>query len=132
MLFQFGALIFTIDDLEQLEEQDFIDPADMAKLKQIQRLKFTMPVKNFIYKQEPTLTHSVRKAIYDFFIQKLDDEDTLIETLKWFLFQEYRTPIDSGIFLIAPTVEKGIFLFSEKKFQKSIFSSAESAGNLSI
>jgi len=92
--FQFGALIFAVDDLEQLEEQDFIDPEDMAKLKQIQRLKFTMPVRNFIYKQEPTLTHSVRKAIYDFFVQKLDDDDTLAETLKWFLFQEYKTPLE--------------------------------------
>src|SRR6185503_20447087 len=38
--FQFGALIFSIEDLEELEEQAFIDPDDMAKLKRIQRLKF--------------------------------------------------------------------------------------------
>lgn len=93
--FQFGALIFSVDDLEKLEEQKFIDPEDMAKLKQIQRLKFTLPVRNFIYKDETTLTNSVRKAIYDFFFQKLEDSDTLIESLKWFVFQEFHTPINS-------------------------------------
>jgi hypothetical protein len=90
--FQFGALIFSIEDLEKISNQAFIDPEDMAKLKQIQRFKFTMPVKNFIYKKEPTLTHSIRKAIYDFFNQKLDDEDSLNETLKWFIYQEYKVP----------------------------------------
>ena len=101
--FQFGALIFAVDDLEQLENQDFIDPEDMAKLKQIQRLKFTMPVKNFIYKQEPTLIHSVRKAVYEFFVQKLDDEDTLIETLKWFIYQEYDEPKKTWILSNCPS-----------------------------
>lgn len=113
--FQFGALIFSVDDLEQLEDQDFIDPEDMAKLKQIQRLKFTMPVKNFIYKQESTLTHSVRKAIFDFFVQKLDDEETLAETLKWFLFQEYETPIKSWNLSNCPNCgERNIPLEKEK------------------
>jgi hypothetical protein len=121
--FQFGALIFTVEDLEQLEEQDFIDPEDMAKLKQIQRLKFTMPVKNFIYKQEPTLTDSVRKAIYDFFVQKLDDEETLIETLKWFLFQEYKSPIKSWNLSNCPNCgERNIPLEQEKISKEYLFS----------
>jgi len=104
-----------VDDLEQLEDQDFIDPEDMAKLKQIQRLKFTMPVKNFIYKQESTLTHSVRKAIFDFFVQKLDDDETLAETLKWFLFQEYEAPIKSWNLSNCPNCgERNIPLEQEK------------------
>ncbi|NJO64637.1 MAG: NurA domain-containing protein, partial [Richelia sp. RM2_1_2] len=50
--FQIGALIFSIDDLEGLDKQPFIDPEDMAKLKQIQRLKFTLPVRNVQVKTE--------------------------------------------------------------------------------
>ena len=35
--FQFGALSFSVADLEGLEKQPFIDPEDMAKLKRIER-----------------------------------------------------------------------------------------------
>jgi len=91
--FQFGALIFSISDLEKISTQAFIEPEDMAKLKQIQRLPFTQPVKNFTYKNEPTLTHSVRRAVYDFFNKKNDDDEKLIDTLKWFIFQEYNKPV---------------------------------------
>jgi len=93
--FQFGALIFSIDDLEMVSNEAFINPEDMARLKQIQRVKFTLPVKNFIYKNEPTLTHSVRRAVYDFFNQKTGDEETLMDTLKWFIFQEYKNPLST-------------------------------------
>lgn len=91
--FQFGALSFSINDLEMVNNEAFIEPEDMAKLKQIQRVKFTLPVKNFTYKNEPTLTISVRRAVYDFFNQKIDDEETLMDTLKWFIFQEYKNSI---------------------------------------
>ncbi len=91
--FQFGALSFSINDLEMVNNEAFIEPEDMAKLKQIQRLKFTLPVKNFTYKNEPTVTYSVRRAVYDFFNQKIDDEETLMDTLKWFIFQEYKNPL---------------------------------------
>ncbi|MDR3573071.1 MAG: hypothetical protein P4L50_04380 [Anaerolineaceae bacterium] len=91
--FQFGALTFSIADLESINHQEFIEPKDMAKLKQIQRFKFTLPVKNFGYKDEPTLTHGVRRAVYDFFNQSADEEDKLIDTLKWFIFQEYNKPL---------------------------------------
>lgn len=126
--FQFGALIFSVDDLEQLEDQDFIDPEDMAKLKQIQRLKFTMPVKNFIYKQEPTLTHSIRKAMFDFFIQKLDDEETLIETLKWFLFQEYETPIKSWNLSNCPNCGERNIPIEQEKISKEYLLACPNCG----
>jgi NurA domain len=90
--FQIGALIFSIDDLEGLDKQAFIDPEDMAKLKQIQRLKFTLPVRNVQVKTEGTLVNSVRRTIYDFFCQKID-KDELIATLRWFIFQEYDVSI---------------------------------------
>ncbi|MBN3871567.1 MAG: DNA double-strand break repair nuclease NurA [Nostoc sp. JL33] len=85
---QIGALIFSIDDLDGLGKQPFIDPDDMAKLKQIQRLKLTLPVRNIQFKNESTLLNSVRRTIHNFFCQKVDNEE-LIATLRWFIFQEY-------------------------------------------
>lgn len=89
--FQIGALIFNTEDLEAINEQSFIDPDDMAKLKHIQRLKFSLPIRNVRKKTESTLTGSVRRALYDFFRQKMDD-GSLMETLRWFLYHEYTTP----------------------------------------
>jgi len=86
--FQLGALVFSLDDLEGLSKQPFIDPEDIAKLKQIQRLKFTLPVRNVQINGESTLVGSVRRAIHNFFLQKIDS-DELAATLKWFIFQEY-------------------------------------------
>jgi len=91
--FQFGALIFGIDDLESLEQLPFIDPEDMAKLKRIQRIKLTLPVKNVALKGAETLTNSIRLAVYSFFKQEMDDGQ-LLETLRWFLFEEYDKPVD--------------------------------------
>jgi hypothetical protein len=87
--FQFGALFFAVEDLEALEEQPFIDPDDIAKLKHIQRLKLTLPIKNVTYGGESSLTKSVRLALYEFFMQSLDGE-SLMTTLLWFIFEEYR------------------------------------------
>jgi hypothetical protein len=89
--FQIGALIFGVNDLKCLDEQPFVDPEDMAKLKRIQRRELTLPIRNLSYKNQTTLTDSIRMAIYDFFQKKTDDED-LIDTLKWFIFQEYTRP----------------------------------------
>lgn len=86
--FQFGALIFSVEDLEDLEEQPFIDPDDMSKLKRIQRLKLVLPIRNITLGDESTLTNSVRLAVHDFFRQKVDEE-RLADTLRWFVFQEY-------------------------------------------
>ncbi|MCL5429796.1 MAG: NurA domain-containing protein [Chloroflexi bacterium] len=89
--FQFGALIFSLEDLDSLEQQPFIDPEDMAKLKRIQRLKFTLPVRNVALQGEANLINSVRRSVYNFFIQDIDGSN-LITTLKWLVFEEYSKP----------------------------------------
>src|SRR5690242_2276392 len=71
--FQFGVLTFSIEDLEGLEQSAFIDPADMAKLKRIERLKLTLPIRNIALKDQSTLTASVRKSLHDFFAQTRDN-----------------------------------------------------------
>jgi hypothetical protein len=89
--FQFGALIFGVDDLEAIERSPFIDPEDIARLKNIQRLKLTLPIRTITLKSCSTIVDSVRTAIHDFFSQSSEDQ-TLNETLRWFIFREYETP----------------------------------------
>ena len=89
--FQFGALFFDVEHLISLEHSSFIDPDDMAALKNIQRLKFTFPVKNVALRSEGSLLHSARKAIYDFFRQDMDG-DEIMKTLRWLIFREYDKP----------------------------------------
>jgi hypothetical protein len=103
--FQFGALVFSVADLEQLDEQPFIDPDDIAKLKRIQRLKLMLPVRNVALKTEGTLTQSVRKAVYEFFCRAMDD-GKLIETLRWFLFEEYAAGVTSWTLASCPACAK--------------------------
>lgn len=85
---QFGALTFSVEDLIGLSYKPFIDPDDMSKMKNIQRLKLSLPTKNIITKAQKTLIDSVRNTIYDFFMNE-PDENKFIHTLKWFLFEEY-------------------------------------------
>jgi len=99
--FQMGALIFSIEDLEKLEEQPFIDPGDIAKLKQIQRLEFALPTRNLMLNGEANLINSVRRALYNFFIRKIDDS-CLMETLRWFVFQEYSSMIPQWLLASCP------------------------------
>lgn len=87
--FQFGANLLTISDLKALKEEAFIAPESIAKLKELQRIKFTLPTKNIGLVKEngsrATLTYSVRKALFDFF-----KKHNYLPTLKWFLFEEYK------------------------------------------
>lgn len=91
--FQFGPLIFKVDDLDSISKKFFIDPSDIEKLKNIQRFKFTLPTKNIRISDEDSLVNSIRNAIFKFFCSQPDD-DHFIETLKWFIFEEYDTPKD--------------------------------------
>lgn len=87
--FQFGALFFSVKDLDNLDNQPFIDPEDISNLRNIQRLKLAIPVKNISYADEATLTHSVRRALYEFFCHQPEKNETFAETLKWLIFEEF-------------------------------------------
>jgi hypothetical protein len=101
--FQFGANLITVTDLKDLKEQAFISPESISKLKDLQRIKFTLPTKNIGLIDEKgnraSLTYSVRKALYDFF-KKHD----YLSTLKWFLFEEYKSTTKSDRILASHPV----------------------------
>jgi len=39
---QFGALVFSVSDLEEISRKEFIDPTDMARLKEVERFKLAV------------------------------------------------------------------------------------------
>lgn len=127
--FQIGALIFSIDDLDGLGKQPFIDPDDMAKLKQIQRLKLTLPVRNVQVKGETTFVNSVRKTIHNFFCQKIDNEE-LNATLHWFIFQEYETSVPVWNLASCPVCGKSNVLLQRSQISNYTFSCDRCGGEI--
>ncbi len=104
--FQFGAVMFRVKDLEALSEKSFIFPEDMRKLHNLQRFKLALPIRNLKTRAQESLTNSVRKAIYDFFMQDRDSS-SFMETLKWFVFEEYRpSPLQSYTLGSDPNLEE--------------------------
>ena len=88
---QFGALLFKSEDLAEIDSAAFIDPEDMARLKNIHRLKLALPTRNVRFQDETTLQGTVLKSIFEFFSKnKLEEKHSLIDTLAWFIFRRYK------------------------------------------
>ena len=88
---QFGALLFKSEDLAEIDAAAFIDPEDMARLKNITRLKLALPTRNVCFQDESTLQGTVLKSIFEFFSKNnLEEKHSLIDTLAWFIFRRYK------------------------------------------
>ena len=57
-------------------------------------MKLVLPSKNVTIKGEKSFTDSVRLTVYNFFNSEGEKGDTMLKTIKWFLYQEYAKPID--------------------------------------
>ena len=105
--FQFGAVLFNVSDLEGLSDKPYIFPEDMQKLHNLQRFKLAIPIKNIVINSESSLKNSIRKVIYEFFMKERD-RTSFMETLKWFIFEEYRdNPLDSYSLASNPNLDVG-------------------------
>lgn len=113
--FQFGALSFKLEDLENLAKSPFISPEDMAKLKELERIKLVLPTKNLSI-SGLTLTKSIRKAIYDFFNKDRGNKNSYMKTLYWFLFREYSTGINSYQLASCPVCNESRIELKKIKF----------------
>jgi len=91
--FQFGELLLNTKDLDEISEMPFISREAMSKIKELERSKLVLPTKNVAYKKSLTLTHSIRRTLYEFFKTK-DDGTNLLETIYWLIFETYNTSID--------------------------------------
>lgn len=112
--FQFGALLFNLEYLQEISNQPFIFPEDMAKFKELERIKLVLPISNISYKNEISLTKSVRQTLYDFFL-KQRNKRTFLDSLKWFIFEEYKNKETNYILSSCPNPEcskKNISLLS--------------------
>lgn len=119
--FQFGALIFKLEDLESISKKAFIDPEDIAKLNTIQRYKLTLPTKNILLREASSFKESFRKALFDFFVRGSGGE-TFAETLRWLVFQEFDRTIPEYMLASCPHCnEKDIPLGSKTKKLDFIF-----------
>lgn len=93
--FQFGAILLKTKDLNDLSEKPFIFPEDMQKLHNLERLKLAIPIKGITRRKENSLNNSIRKTLHEFFLQDRGDGTSLMESLKWLLFREYKnTPTE--------------------------------------
>jgi hypothetical protein len=115
--FQIGALIFEVEDLERLGKQAFIDPEDMARLNRIQRLKLCLPIRGMSLKDEDSLTSSVRRALFDFFCTRTED-GMLVETLAWFVFEEYRGTPETWNLASCPSCERSNILLERSNMTR--------------
>ena len=111
--FQFGALFFKYEDLINLKNKPFIDPEDMSKLQEINKTKLIVPTKGITLNEEIDFISSVRKTIYEFFISQPEEEkkeDKFIETLKWFIFEDYKPSNTDNSWHLAtcPYCNKGV------------------------
>lgn len=88
--FQFGALHFKREDLRRLEASQHIAPEDMQRLKNIDRLKLPLATRGARNKDLGSLSETVRFSLAEFLsAQSLGENNSLMDTLAWFLFKRY-------------------------------------------
>ena len=87
--FQFGAIAFETDDLDDLSKKPFIAPEDIKKLHNLKKAKLALPVKNATSNNQKSLNESIRNEIHKFFLNEKDTQLSLMDTLCWLIFEEY-------------------------------------------
>lgn len=98
VFFTFGPLLFNLQDLRALDAKRFIAPEDLQKLKQIERYTLVLPTKGIRHSGQPSLTATIRQAIYEFFEKKRGtDQDQLLTSLRWFLFRRWMKQPNNGL-----------------------------------
>lgn len=95
--FTFGPLLFELTDLRSLEHKRFIAPEDLARLKRIERYSLVLPIKGVRRADQPTLAATIRRTIYEFFVQERGEGEKLSTSLRWFLFRRWKRPVDDSL-----------------------------------
>lgn len=118
--FQFGALLLDIAALDQLKEEPFISPEAMSKLKELDRIKFTLPTKNIATKEAQSLKLSIRRLLYNFF-KNQNGHDSWLDTLNWFIFHEYENPTPDYQLANCPICDKAKISLIKSEGSDGIF-----------
>ncbi len=109
-----GLLTFSKALLDELDEKETVDPDDVGRLKNLHKFHFTLPVKIIKFKTG-SFTETVRKTIFDIFNDNIvfkDDKNTsLLNTVKWLIFEEYHNDLKKGtgtFDLVCPSCRKAV------------------------
>lgn len=106
-----GLLSFDRNLLKDLETQLTIDPDDIGKLKNLYRYNFVLPVKIIKFKGK-TFERTIRETIYEIFKENDLWQESLIDTIKWLIFEEYN--VGNGVAEINCVECKNRLRFSKK------------------
>lgn len=91
--FNFGVLLFSLENLESIEKSIIINPEELRKLKEMDKIPLAIPAKNILVDGCESFTHGVRKAVYNFF-NSADSgsfkNEKLIDALKWLMFKRWK------------------------------------------
>jgi hypothetical protein len=80
----FGPLMLDLKDLSALDDQPFIGPEDMAKLKNLSRFSLSVPTKAIRAKGASRFSDGVRATIQEFLFSK---QKELGSALQWLIFR---------------------------------------------
>lgn len=90
--FNFGVLLFKLEDLENIDQSTIINPEDLKKLKEMDNISLVIPAKNILVKGCEDFTAGVRKTIFNFFNSSEGSSiksETLLDTLKWLIYRKW-------------------------------------------
>ena len=76
--FTFGPLLFELADLRALDKKRFIAPEDLARLKRIERYTLVLPTKGIRRQDQQSLSATIRRTVYEFFINPREEDEKLI------------------------------------------------------
>lgn len=99
--FQFGSLLIAGSDLDEMGKNPFVSPTDINKLKKIEREKFVLPTKNVALKKDIDFRTTVREAIHDFFKKTHSGKTSILETLHWFIFEQYNSDFTKNVYRLS-------------------------------
>lgn len=86
--FAFGPLLFHLEALRELDQEPFIAPEDLVRLKNIQRYSLVLPTRN-VSRNGLSLTDSIRHTLQEFFLARHAGDEPLAKTLRWIIFREW-------------------------------------------
>jgi hypothetical protein len=92
-----GPLLLNVDDLDDLDQEPFIGPEDMERLKRIERYSLAVPTKTVRYAGCTTFAQGVRKSVQDFLGR---GDGHLLEGLAWLLFRGWKPEGDRDGWMI--------------------------------
>lgn len=81
-----GPVFLWLKDFEEVGQQTFIGPEDMARFRNIERYNLVLPLKNIQAPQVEGFALGVRKTIHRFFSETYPELET---ALRWLLFREW-------------------------------------------